>query len=292
VADADRRFRFAQFEFPWVLGPDDGRYLIRDPASREPRHILVLNTLGARERRLLGRDRRTRDAPPEPDPEPVTTTRATVIDAQPLSERDAEAWLSGMDREARGQVLGGALQVLNETLRTQRVVTGDPSVRDVTREQAIVVRIGHATGEQAADGRWSEAIEVPMDRGRRQRRVAALRPQERLAAVLGGQDAVLACEELTLRARADLNAGRDREAALQLRVALEAGIAELEPLRHPGDMPERVSELREQRPAVGAAANEALLGQLPDGTRAAMEHALGRLEAALRARSAAGPPPP
>jgi len=125
------------------------------------------------------------------------------------------------------------------------------------------------------------------DAPRRARRVAALRPQERLAALLGGSDAPLACEELTLRARQDLGAGRVREAALQLRVSLEAALAELED-RGNADMQQRIGELREQRGAVGAAANEALTGSLGADTAAEVEHALDRLEAALRARTAAG----
>ena len=119
--------------------------------------------------------------------------------------------------------------------------------------------------------------------------MAALRPQERLAALLGGRDEPLATELLTLRARADLDAGRTREAALQLRVALEAGLAELE---HAGaathDMAERLSELRERRGAVGEAANAALQGPLGAEAATAVEQTLSRLEAALRARSAAG----
>ena len=52
-------------------------------------------------------------------------------------------------------------------------------------------------------------------------------PEERFAALLGGREQVLACEELVLRARADLDAGREREAALQARVALESLLAEM-----------------------------------------------------------------
>ena len=52
-------------------------------------------------------------------------------------------------------------------------------------------------------------------------------PEERFAALLGGREQALACEELVLRARADLDAGREREAALEARVALEALLAEL-----------------------------------------------------------------
>ena len=45
--------------------------------------------------------------------------------------------------------------------------------------------------------------------------------------MLGGRERVDVCETLLLRARADLDAGREREAALQLRVGLEALLAEL-----------------------------------------------------------------
>ena len=54
-----------------------------------------------------------------------------------------------------------------------------------------------------------------------------LHPQARLAAVLGARERPLACEELALRARLDLDHGREREAALQLLVALDAALAEL-----------------------------------------------------------------
>ena len=49
--------------------------------------------------------------------------------------------------------------------------------------------------------------------------VEALRPTERVAGVLAGRESVAACELLLLRARADLDAGRAREAAMQLRTA-------------------------------------------------------------------------
>jgi hypothetical protein len=180
------------------------------------------------------------------------------------------------------------LAVLNRVLATHRVAAADPHVREVSLDGALVVRVGYGTGDQVADGRWSEAVTVPVRR-RRERRVAALRPQERLAAVLSGRDSTLACEELALRARLDLDAGRGREAALQLRVALEAGIAELEDAGPRGaDMAQRVDDLREQRGTVGEAANQALRGPLSPETAEAVEHALARLEAALRARSAAG----
>ena len=46
--------------------------------------------------------------------------------------------------------------------------------------------------------------------------------------MLGGRDSLLVGEELLLRARLDLDAGRPREAALQARIALEALLGELD----------------------------------------------------------------
>ena len=266
-----------------MLGPPPGRYVVRDHAVESELRVVVVATLGAPERRLLGR-RRPRGADPEPDPTPVTTTRATVIRGQQVGEDEAAAWVKAGAREVEGE-----LAVLNRVVALHRVAAVDPTVREVRRGQALVVRVGYGRGEEVADGRWSEAVEVPEPKARARKGDAALRPHERLAALLGGRDAALACEELALRARADLDAGRTREAALQLRVALEAAIAELEPWRDRADMAERLDELRGHRGAVGAAANEALLGGLDTARIAEVGAALERVEAALRSRVAGGP---
>ncbi|MCZ4491690.1 MAG: hypothetical protein JWP53_621, partial [Conexibacter sp.] len=101
-------------------------------------------------------------------------------------------------------------------------------------------------------------------------------------------DVALAAEELTLRARLDLDRGRTREAALQLRVALEAALAELQAWSHREDLAARLDELREERGAVGAAANRALEGGLDEAQVADVARVVGRLEAALAARVAGG----
>ena len=116
----------------------------------------------------------------------------------------------------------------------------------------------------------------------------SLRPQERLAAVLAGRDPVLACEELALRARSDLDAGRWREAALQLGVALDAALAELEPWREQAGLGPRLDELAAQRDEVRAAAATALQGGLEEHEIEVVRLVLGRIEAALRARTAGG----
>jgi hypothetical protein len=247
----------------------------------ELEHVLVIATLGAPERRWL-RGRRPKAA--SPTPAPVTTSRVTLVTAQPLDgARAAERWL----RAAGEKEADAAVAVLNRVLHLHRAATADPHVREVRREQAVVVRVGFGEGEQVADGRWREALELPAGRPPA-RRSAALRPQERLAALLGGRDAALACEELVLRARQDVDAGRRREAALQLDAALTAALAELEPWAPRADLAARLAELRELHGGVRATAKAALEGGIDDEADAALRHALERLEAALRARTALG----
>jgi hypothetical protein len=251
----------------------------------EPTHVVVLATLGAPQRARLGRRRRRpAAAAPQPPPAPVATARATLIAARAFDDEDAaERWLAGVDAEAEA---GAAVAVLNRVLHLQRTATADPFAREVAREQALVARVGLGAGEQVAEGRWRRALELPPPRP--PRRSAALRPDERLSALLSGRDAALACEELTLRARGDLDAGRHREAALQLDIALAAALRELAPWAPRSDLRRRIDELRTLRPGVEAAAAAALEGGLDDAAIAAVTHALARLEAALRARSAVG----
>jgi hypothetical protein len=280
---AERRaFRFVQLEYPWALGPPDGRYVVRASADAPPTHVLVLATLGAPERRRL-RDRRGRTAAPEPPPAPVTTTRATVVEAEPVSAAEAECWLT----QAGPDTVGPALAQLAAAVRAHRLASADPAVHEPTLAQALVVRVGYGAGEQVADGRWSAARELPPPPPARRRRTAGLRPQERLAALLGGHEHPLLCEELALRARHDLDRGELRAAALELRTALEAAVHELAGAAAASQgMAARVAELEEQGAAVAALADTALAETLSDDDAETLAATLGRLEAALRARLA------
>jgi hypothetical protein len=269
-----------QFEFPWELGPPEGRYVLRDNADETQLRVLVVTPLTAPPRKSV-RGRRKRGA--DPDPAPVPIWRATVVRGNPVDEQAAKAWM-----QAPGDRVALELAVLNRVLALHRVAAARPTVREVARDEAIIVRVGYGIGEEVAEGSWTEAVEPPPAKAVKRNREGALRPQERLAALLGGRDAALACEELVLRARADVDAGRLREAALQLRVALEAALAELEAWRDRSDLGERLGELRETRGVVGDAANAALRGGLDDQTAAEIERVLERVESALRARSAAG----
>ena len=114
-----------------------------------------------------------------------------------------------------------------------------------------------------------------------------LRPQERLAALLSVRGEALLCEELALRARLDLDADRLRHAALELEHAYSAALVEL-PAEDRLELGGRVAELAQLNPGVAQAARDALSDGAREPDREIVSHALGRLEALLRARAAAG----
>jgi hypothetical protein len=139
--------------------------------------------------------------------------------------------------------------------------------------------VGYGSGDLVAEGRFDDALELPRTEAHalsRGRRGDATDPGTRMAAILSGRDELLACEELVLRARADLDAHRPREAALQARIALETVLAELPTEFDP--------ELGACRAEVGDAANAALKGDPPEHLQHAVAHAVERMERALRRR--------
>jgi hypothetical protein len=233
--------------------------------------VLVLGTLGAPERRRL-RGRRARPVE-EGEPEPVPTARATVVRPEPFGSREeASRWLATVraNDSAMTEELEEALGVLNRALRAHRAATADPWVGEVSADRALVARIGYGRGEAVAEGRFGEALELPRPGARRVKRSMEA-PEERFAALLGAREQALVGEELVLRARADLAAGRPREAALQARVALEVLVGEL-----PG------AALDELRASVAAASSAALRGELSGAETASIEEAVRAMEAALR----------
>jgi hypothetical protein len=294
---AERLFLFVQMEFPWELGLADGRYLLRTEGDREPERVVVLDTLGAaRHGPSAGATRRRGPATwrrprvePEPEPRAVVVTRATTIDPVSVSaEGQARAWLTGVDVERETRTAAGAL---NRMIAAHRIATADPYVREISPAQALVIRAGWGDGEQVAYGQWLHARELRLSDSRARRRAggraAAMRPQERLAALLAARQQPLACEELTLRARLDLDEGRLALAAIELDRAYAAALIEL-PAEERAELSERLGELAQLNPGVVRAAHHALSAGVERPDAEAVEHALGRLEAALRARAAAG----
>jgi hypothetical protein len=285
----EQLFTFVQMEFPWELGPADGRYLLRGRSGGEPEHVVVLATLGGvraqRSRLRLGSRRGAVTVDPQPPPTPVSVARATIIDTVPLAaESQAASWLAGLDADLD---TARATAILNRVLFAQRIAAADPYTHECSADQALVIRAGWGAGEQVADGRWLQARELPRPEPRSARRTAALRPQERLAELVSARGAAFLCEELTLRARLDLDQGRLEHAALGLERAYATALPELAGLRR-ADLAARLEELGELQ----ADAQRQALAALPDSDeqpdRTVLTHALERLEAALRARTAGG----
>src|SRR6476646_8561146 len=270
-----------------MLAVADGRYVVRDG---EEERVLVLETLGApappRRRR-----RRSREAEGDTSPAPLPLTRATVVRAfAPFSaEEEASRWLSEAiaAEDSIANLLSEGVGVLNRALHAHAVASGDPHIQTLTPGRAVAVRLGYGSGEEVASGEFTAAREVDIRGGgasRRQQRAEELRPQERLAAVLGGRERFDACETLVPRVRADLDADRTREAALQLRVALEALLAELRgALADPGHEQD-LATLNERRHQAGELANAALRGDLDAEQTAQLRELTDICERVLRRR--------
>jgi hypothetical protein len=271
---AERLFVFVQVEFPWALGLPDGRYLMRAGMDGPPERVIVVQT-----------------GPPEDAPAPAKTTRVTVIDPVSLSaEHQARAWLEDFEHE-RERGIGEALALVNRILYLHRLAAADPQLHEVSLAQALALRAGWGEGEQLASGRWEHAVEMApvsagrrgglLRRGTRRERASELTHSERLAGLLGAREQPLVCEELALRSQADLDAGRQAHAALELQGALRCALKELRAEeRH--DLALRIDELEQLSAGVAEQAQAAAGGEAPD--EEVLAHALARLQAALRAR--------
>ena len=304
----EQLFLFIQMEFPWALGPPDGRYLLRSHADAEPQHVVVLGTVGARRasgrgarRRIrgvagAGRDRLRGAAPRHPSPrrcrrrERRSSTRSR---SRPSSQ--AQAWLDDLDPERDARA---AVAVLNRLLHSHRIATADPYIHELSpdpgdRRQGRLGR-GRTGRLRTLAARARAAARSPHSAGGPRRRrlmkdhAAALRPEERLAELLSTRGAPLLCEDLALRARLDLDQGRLTLAAIELDRALAAALPEL---RGEGrqDLALRIAELdataeRGRRAGTSRDARE----QRRTAEEETVRHALERLEALLRARTATG----
>ncbi len=248
-------FLFAQFEFTHGVGPGPGRYLVApdrdrdDPgaslARGEP-HRTLGTTLGTGQADVLvvavhGANRapfrlrrKARPADPAAGVEEVPVLLAAYVEAStPIGQADAARRrldeIAG-DEALQQRWIDEGLDVLNRAIRAYRAGAGDPYLLEVARRDARVVRIGYATTTQVADGRWTEALEIPPPPGGRQRRARVLAPAEAVADAMTGRLPVLECEDLLLRVHLDLDHRRWRAAALQLAAAAALLATEL-----PGD---------------------------------------------------------
>ena len=148
------------------------------------------------------------------------------------------------DEDARDAEIATALVLINAAVHAHRVASLDGHLPDISTTHALTVRIGYGDGEGLADGKWEKAIELA--RGARRKRTELLAPQEKVAAILGGRETLDAATGAILRARVDLDSGRARDAALQLRMGLEAMLADRESFGKSGQE-EDLAALEERR---------------------------------------------
>jgi hypothetical protein len=204
--------------------------------------VLIVETIGAPR---ASRRRRRRPRPVDPaKPGEVPVTRVTVTGAeQPTDGEQASAWLESVAGDPRrwAAEVHAATLVVNRALHALRAGSADPLVADVAATRALAIRIGYGSGEELAEGRWTEARELPPPRRGRYEEVD---PQSRVAAVLAGRDRVHPAETMLLRARLDAEQGREAEARLGIGAA-EAALEE-DPGPREGKIREGIAALRER----------------------------------------------
>ncbi len=289
---AEQHFPFLQLELPGETGLDVGRYLIRPAPEAEPEAVLVVTTIGAppKRTRFFTRKPRPTDAG-EDVPEALTATRLSAVQSRrPMSATEAAEWLAGLKGNTEGlsSFIDEGVTMLNRAIHAQRAASMDPYLQEVTPQKASAVRVGFGSGLQVADGTWTQALRVPSEiGGRRSGWADSLRPQERVASVLGAKDQVSPFETLLLRARLDLDQSRPREAAMQLRAGVEALLSDV-PEGVSGDELRDLEALDELRDEIAAAADEAAAGSLSDISSVAIVDGLKLSERVLRRRRILG----
>lgn len=251
--------------------------------------VLVVETHGAPPPPRRKR-RKPRAAPPDSEPRSLPLGRATLVRAFAAFDEEAAAgrWLERVtaEEEAIDDLVAEALTALNQALHAHAVASAEPHPQVLAPERAVAARLGYGSGQQVAVGESSEAREVDLRAGTsaRRRRDDELRPQERVAAVLGGRERLDVCETLLLRARADLDAGRTREAALQLRVGMEALLAELPGALDDPDHEADMAAIESRRSESVKLAESALSGDLHSDATAGLADLLSICERVLRRR--------
>ncbi len=194
------------------MGPRPRRRALRHPPPRRrgagprrrPRH--ARRAAAAPAEGPPARRRRARAGPRAGGHRPGDRDRRRRAAREP---RGATAWLRSADTEEEASA---ALAVLNGLLHAQRIAAADPYGREVGRRDVLVLRLGwgaRASRSPRAAGPRPSRCPFP----RSAARDAALRPQERLAALLGGRDAAAGRRGAHTSAPGDLEAGRMREAA-------------------------------------------------------------------------------
>lgn len=131
--------------------------------------------------------RRAKPVEPPAAPETVPVTRVTVARSEPFVDAaGAQSWLdeTASDGKRRSAEAREALELLNRALDALREAAEDPLVSEVGLSGALAIRIGYGTGEELADGNWTEARQLPEPP---QPPHLELDPQQKVAESLAGR---------------------------------------------------------------------------------------------------------
>ncbi|UTI65407.1 hypothetical protein NBH00_04140 [Paraconexibacter antarcticus] len=255
-------FLAVQFEFTHAIGPHAGRYVVAHPRAVDAAGAALRSDELTRRQRLSGQTmaagtadvlavtlvaaaaasatprgrirRRSREADVAAAPADVPLILATFIrGTEPMADAEADALLLRIaeDDDAQQAWVADGLRVLNQAIRGYRAGSRDPYVTEVAQRDARATRIGYGTTDSLPDGRFTRAAVLPPPIGAKASREERLQPSETTADVLAGRTSILEGEDLLLRAYTDLDHGRTRAAALQVRAAvhlLELEFADVE----------------------------------------------------------------
>ncbi|WP_354698848.1 hypothetical protein DSM112329_04546 [Paraconexibacter sp. AEG42_29] len=240
-------FLAVQFEFTHAIGPHAGRYIVAHPSSVDSTGAALRSDALTRRQQLSGQTmqkgtadvlaisvdvaparipklrRKAKEAEVDSGPAEVPLLLATFIrGTRPLDRKvaDAELLELSVDEDAQQAWVAEGLLVLNRAIRAYRAGSRDPYVREVAQRDSRTTRIGYGTTESLPNGKFTRAAVLPLPLGLKASREERLAPSETTANVLAGRASVLEGEDLLLRAYTDLDHGRTRAAALQVRAAV------------------------------------------------------------------------
>ena len=87
-------------------------------------------------------------------------TRVTVTGERLEDPAEGAAWLKRMMGGEGADEVRVATRIVNRALDALRAAARDPLVQDIGASKALAVRLGYGTGDELADGSWTEAKEL------------------------------------------------------------------------------------------------------------------------------------
>lgn len=141
--------------------------MVRDEAGPDAPYrerVMVVQAYGVPNPIRRPRRRRKAKAVDHAAPETVPVLRVTVAGSDRFADqKGASTWLDEIadDVEHRADYARDGLDAFNRALDALHELTEDPAIGPVDIGSSLAVRIGFGTGDQVADGEWTEARQLP-----------------------------------------------------------------------------------------------------------------------------------